>query len=212
MLQKIFRVGSTSFRVGWAHPSRPLAPPLLTNLVPIITIVFGLMAYYNARYLSRWTVPLFRRELDKQLTVMVLVQVLISFCTLAPLSIVDIFSIVSTFQSDPVIQAKKNLARVIIDNHSILNIAVRVLSIIFYFHEILPEISQFSSRFYLKILKMFSNRNWYFSVTDLNSTILLFSFFTILESILYICLYFTTVSSSVEACFVRYLCQTISTK
>jgi hypothetical protein len=122
----------------------------LNNILPLITIVFGIMAYYNARHLAHRIVPLIRRELDKQLTVMVLVQVLISFCTILPFSINTIFQIVNTFPSDPVIQAKLNLAGIIITNYFILNIAVRVLSIIFYFHEILLEISQFSSRFYLR--------------------------------------------------------------
>jgi hypothetical protein len=45
----------------------------LTNLIPLITIVFGLLAYHNARYLAHRIILLVRRELDKQLTIMVLV-------------------------------------------------------------------------------------------------------------------------------------------
>jgi hypothetical protein len=104
----------------------------LNNILPLITIVFGIMAYYNARNLVHRTIPLVRRELDKQLTVMVLVQVLISFCTLVPFSINNIFTIVNTFPNDPVIQAKISLASILIANFFILYYAVRVLSIIFY--------------------------------------------------------------------------------
>jgi hypothetical protein len=104
----------------------------LNNILPLITIVFGIMAYYNARNLVHRTIPLVRRELDKQLTVMVLVQVLISFCALVPFSINNIFVIVNTLPNDPVIQAKISLAGNIITNYFILYYTVRVLSIIFY--------------------------------------------------------------------------------
>jgi hypothetical protein len=124
--------------------------PILTNIVPLITVIFGIMAYYNARNLVHRTVPLVRRELDKQLTIMVLVQILISSCTLLPFSINNIFQVANTFPNDPVIQAKISFMGAMITNYFLLNIAVRVLSIIFYFHEILLDISQFSSRFYLK--------------------------------------------------------------
>jgi len=123
---------------------------ILTNILPLITVVFGIMAYYNARNLAHRTVPLVRRELDKQLTVMVLVQILISSCTLVPLSINYIFTIVNTFPNDPVIQTKINFIGILINDYFLLNIVVRVLSIIFYFHKFLLKISQFSSRFYLK--------------------------------------------------------------
>ncbi len=83
----------------------------LTNLLPLITIVFGLIAYYNAQHLTRRTVPLFRRELDKQLTVMVLVQGLISFCTLIPFSIDNIFTIMNTFETNSITKAKKKFSR-----------------------------------------------------------------------------------------------------
>jgi hypothetical protein len=104
----------------------------LTNLLPLIAVVFGLMAYYNARRLAYRAVPLVRRELDKQLTVMVLVQVLISFCTSVPFSIDNIFTIINTQQNDPVFLAKKFLAGTIISDVFILSFAVRILSIIFY--------------------------------------------------------------------------------
>lgn len=49
---------------------------VLTGILPIIiTVVFGSLAYRNVRQIPYRTVPLVRRELDKQLTSMVLVQV-----------------------------------------------------------------------------------------------------------------------------------------
>src|SRR5690606_37566381 len=78
----------------------------LTNLLPIIIIVFSLMAYHNARNLTRRTIPLIRRELDKQLTVMVLVHALISIFCLIPFSIMNILVILNVFWYDPLAQAK----------------------------------------------------------------------------------------------------------
>jgi hypothetical protein len=99
----------------------------LTNLIPLITIVFGLLAFYNARHLAHRTVPLVRRELDKQLTVMVLVQVLISVCFLVPFSIDVLLVIIKILPNDPISQAEQNLAGTILTNLYILSFAVRIL-------------------------------------------------------------------------------------
>ena len=53
-----------------------------------IMVLFGLLAYFNVRNLAYRTVPLIRRELDKQLTQMVLVQVIYNFFVLIPFVIV----------------------------------------------------------------------------------------------------------------------------
>jgi hypothetical protein len=110
---------------------------ILLNLIPLITIIFGLMAYYNARHLAHRTVPLVRRELDKQLTVMVLVQVLINFCTLVPFSVVNIISMVNLFDTDPVIQAKLLLFGNIASNYYDFAISVRFVLIIFSYYFVL---------------------------------------------------------------------------
>ncbi|CAF0765171.1 unnamed protein product [Adineta steineri] len=81
------------------------------------------MAYYNARHLTHRTVPLIRHELDKQLTIMVLVQVLINFCTVLPFGITYMFSKITATSSDPVFQAKVSLASSITLNFSILSYA-----------------------------------------------------------------------------------------
>jgi uncharacterized membrane protein YciS (DUF1049 family) len=95
----------------------------LNNLLPLITAVFGLLAYHNARNLAYRTVPLVRRELDKQLTVMVLVQVLINFCTFLPYSIESMFALIIK-RSDPISEAKILLASIITSNLSLLSFAV----------------------------------------------------------------------------------------
>ncbi|CAF0952882.1 unnamed protein product [Adineta steineri] len=82
----------------------------ISNLLPIISIIFGSMAYHNARHLTHRTVPVVRRELDKQLTGMVLVEVLINFCTVLPFSIVYMLSNITAASSDPVFQAKISFA------------------------------------------------------------------------------------------------------
>src|SRR5205085_11959341 len=50
--------------------------PVLMCTIPIcITIIFGLLAYYNIRKHSHRTVPIIHRRHEVQLTIMVLVQV-----------------------------------------------------------------------------------------------------------------------------------------
>ncbi|CAF3358863.1 unnamed protein product [Rotaria socialis] len=67
--------------------------------LPLIVIVlFGLLVYYNVRNLSYRTVPLVRRELDKQLTQMVLIQVIHNVFVLTPFVIVTL--IVVNYQSN----------------------------------------------------------------------------------------------------------------
>ncbi|UJR38064.1 hypothetical protein I4U23_030745 [Adineta vaga] len=58
---------------------------ILTGILPVtITIVFGSLAYRNVRQIPYRTIPLVRRELDKQLTSMVLVQVVYNFIVTIP--------------------------------------------------------------------------------------------------------------------------------
>ncbi|UJR38062.1 hypothetical protein I4U23_030743 [Adineta vaga] len=58
---------------------------ILTGILPVtITIVFGSLAYRNVRQIPYRTIPLVRRELDKQLTSMVLVQVVHNIFTIVP--------------------------------------------------------------------------------------------------------------------------------
>lgn len=58
---------------------------LLTGVLPIsVTLLFGSLAYRNVRQIPYRIIPLVRRELDKQLTSMVLVQIVYNFLVLLP--------------------------------------------------------------------------------------------------------------------------------
>jgi F0F1-type ATP synthase assembly protein I len=57
---------------------------MLGYIPDCITMIFGILAYRNVQQIAYRTVPLVRRELDKQLTTMVLVQVVINLFTNVP--------------------------------------------------------------------------------------------------------------------------------
>ncbi|CAF1158331.1 unnamed protein product [Adineta ricciae] len=82
------------------------------NLFPLIAVTFGLLAYRNARSLSTRANLLVRRELDKQLTTMVLVEICVYVCTYTPYSIVNTVSSLNT-NRDPILLAKLSLANAI---------------------------------------------------------------------------------------------------
>ena len=71
---------------------------ILSGLLPVlITGVFGFLAYHNVRNIAYRTVPLVRRELDKQLTVMVLTQVICNCFSIIPYITVN--TIASSYSS-----------------------------------------------------------------------------------------------------------------
>ncbi|CAF0934724.1 unnamed protein product [Rotaria sordida] len=72
----------------------------------IITVSFGSLAYYNVRQLTYRTLPLVRRELDKQLTAMVLVQVAMSFFTLTPFNILSALTLNKSIMNDQIAAVK----------------------------------------------------------------------------------------------------------
>lgn len=76
----------------------------------IISGIFGLMAFYNVRQMVYRIAPLVRRELDKQLTVMVLVQVVISIFTLLPYTTASAIATNKSLMSDPTVQAQIQFA------------------------------------------------------------------------------------------------------
>jgi hypothetical protein len=57
---------------------------LLGFIPDFLTVLFGILAYHNIQQIAYRTVPLVRRELDKQLTTMVLFQVVINLFTNLP--------------------------------------------------------------------------------------------------------------------------------
>ena len=62
---------------------------VMVTLFPVLfSILFGFLAYRNVRQLAYREIPLVRRELDKQLTRMVLVQVIFNIFTIIPFAIV----------------------------------------------------------------------------------------------------------------------------
>ncbi|CAF1050198.1 unnamed protein product [Adineta steineri] len=84
---------------------------VIGKVIPIcITFVFGLLAYHNVQQLGYRTVPLIRRELDKQLTVMILVLIVFAFFTNMPYIIVTILLAIPQFTQDPVLSAQIQFA------------------------------------------------------------------------------------------------------
>ncbi|CAF1387789.1 unnamed protein product [Rotaria sordida] len=86
----------------------------LAGAVPvIITVLFGSLAYRNIQQLAYRTVPLVRRELDKQLTIMVLVQVVHNFFVTIPYTIVTGIIYSPILPNDPIIIAQLQFANII---------------------------------------------------------------------------------------------------
>ena len=74
---------------------------VLMGVLPLLIMVcFGLLAYRNVRNLAYRTVPLVRRELDKQITQMVLIQVIYNIFALAPYTIATTALFISPSFSD----------------------------------------------------------------------------------------------------------------
>ncbi|UJR38690.1 hypothetical protein I4U23_031356 [Adineta vaga] len=84
---------------------------ILGKLLPVgITLFFGILAYRNVKQLAHRTLPFVRRELDKQLTVMVLVQVVFAFFTIMPYAIVYILLSIPELSQDSLMKAELQLA------------------------------------------------------------------------------------------------------
>jgi hypothetical protein len=87
---------------------------VLIGYLPIVIVaLFGLMAYRNVQQIAYRTVPLVRRRLDKQLTVMVLVQVVINIFTQLPFTTAEAISLNKNLTADPFIQAKLQFAVIV---------------------------------------------------------------------------------------------------
>ena len=84
---------------------------LVSNILPLsVTLFFGLLTYRNVRDVAYRTVPLVRRELDKELTAMILAQDTFTFFTLLPITSLGILSLDTYFNQDPRRQAYFQLA------------------------------------------------------------------------------------------------------
>jgi len=99
---------------------------LIGYLPVVIVALFGLMAYRNVQQIAYRTVPLVRRRLDKQLTVIVLVQVVINIFTTLPYTTVSAISLNKSPTADPVIQAKIQFAMMITRILAYLTYAVSI--------------------------------------------------------------------------------------
>ena len=86
---------------------------LAGGLPLVISVVFGLLARHNVQQLAYRAVPLVRRELDKQLTQMVLVQILHNCVSTLPYTILTTISSVVAYQKDPNVAARFDFANVV---------------------------------------------------------------------------------------------------
>ena len=83
----------------------------LTGILPsLINIVFGSLAYRNVRQIPYRSVPLVRRELDKQLTSMVLVQVIYSVIVVLPYITTSIVNRAINSSKNPIIAERLTFA------------------------------------------------------------------------------------------------------
>jgi hypothetical protein len=77
---------------------------MLGYIPDLITVVFGILAYRNVQQIAYRTVPLVRRELDKQLTTIVLIQVIINAITNIPFATIVAIMYATTNITNPVIK------------------------------------------------------------------------------------------------------------
>jgi hypothetical protein len=95
---------------------------ILSGGLPVlITIIFGTLAFRNVRQIAYRTVPLVRRELDKQLTNMVLIQVVFSCFFVLPYNICTAIPLATTLNNYP-------------DSSAQLGLALNITACVFYFY------------------------------------------------------------------------------
>jgi hypothetical protein len=83
-------------------------------ILPIlITFLFGILAYCNIQQLVYRTIPLLRRELDKQLTMMVFIQVILNFIVIIPSLIIGILIRRANPNNDSIIALEMEAANAI---------------------------------------------------------------------------------------------------
>ena len=100
---------------------------ILSNVLPLlVTLVFGSLTYRHVQQLAHRTIPLVRRELDKQLTRMILAQDVLTFFLIIPITVMGFLSLVPSINLDPLSQAEFQLANVIAVMCYYLYFAVRL--------------------------------------------------------------------------------------
>ncbi|CAF0987727.1 unnamed protein product [Adineta steineri] len=125
--------------------------PVLIGFLPIaIASTFSILAYHNVRRIVRRQLPIVRRKLDKQITAMVLMRVIIFVCSVSPFDAYRIYSInFPTSQSMPMAYA---IGRLIQTVFAFINSMNSVIS--FYIFLI------FSSRFRRQVKLVLVKRCW----------------------------------------------------
>ncbi|CAF0964721.1 unnamed protein product [Adineta ricciae] len=83
---------------------------ILLCLMPVgVTILFGILAYRNVQHLTYRAIPLVRRETDKQLTVMVLIEDVYNLFFILPYIIVYALQLNLSVNTDPTYADRLNL-------------------------------------------------------------------------------------------------------
>jgi hypothetical protein len=101
------------------------------RILPLcITSIFGILAYRNVQQIAHRTLPLVRRELDKQLTAMVLVQIVVMFFTIVPYLIVFFLMNATNLIQYPIVAAQLQLAETVTQCLYFVNFAVSIRSFI----------------------------------------------------------------------------------
>jgi len=98
------------------------------SLPILVNLLFGILAYCNIKQITYRTIPLVRRELDKQLTMMVFIQVLLNFLIIIPSLIIGIILFRTTSLNQQQIQAAHAINSCVFYFY----FAVRIKTIFFY--------------------------------------------------------------------------------
>jgi hypothetical protein len=112
----------------------------------LIMVLFGILTYRNVHQIAYRTNPLVRRELDKQLTVMVLVQTLFNFIAVVPNLIITILNLNQNLKTNLFVITQLNFATSII---TILFYIYFSVSLLFFCPYNLPFFSCLESILYL---------------------------------------------------------------
>ena len=148
---------------------------VLNGLLPVfITVIFGLLAFRNVRQLAHRAVPVVRRELDRQLTTMVLVQVLVNFLTNIPSVITNAIISNPSITNDAVVWAKLQFANgiTLIFFYSYFAVSVKRVLI----NNVLSDYLEFILHLYLCIgtisstINLCFNQNTYSTMETTNSS------------------------------------------
>lgn len=100
---------------------------LLGGLLPIlINALFGLLLYLNLQHLDEHRLPLHRREFNRELSMIVFVQIIYNFISIIPFIIVTILVVDLMIKKDPLFTAKLQFASVITTCLYFLNFSVSI--------------------------------------------------------------------------------------